>query len=164
VSCLYVHNSHGVGEPRSLLPSGDYDDRIALFDEMLRLTEIDSRGDACVHVLQPVVQSCPCKYSLSGMTKTTSSLTFVVERQDSSVEVRLSRCLCAASDGDDGTPGAILGDQVGGPARRGDDYDGGGHTLGRGLDGGDGHGVGRVDRGDRLREREIVTCDVLSKC
>jgi hypothetical protein len=100
---------------------------------------------------RPIV---PLQIFVKRETKTTSSLTFVVQRQDSSVEVRLSRCLCAASDGDDGTPGAILGDQVSGPARRGDDYDGGGHTLGRGLDGGDGHGVGRVDRGDRLREEK----------
>lgn len=68
------------------------------------------------------------------------------KRQNAPVEMGLPRDLVEPRDGDDRAPRPVLGDEVGRAAGGRDDDDGRGEALGRCLDRGDGHGVGRVDR------------------
>ena len=49
-----VQQSKSVGESGSLFPSGDDDDRITRVDETASLSEIDTKLDASINILQPI--------------------------------------------------------------------------------------------------------------
>ena len=80
-----------------------------------------------------------------------------MDGNDAPEQVRLPGHLCVPSDGHDGAPGPVLGGEVGRAASGGDDHDGRGHGLERGLHSCNGGGVGAVSGLSDLNTNKMMS-------
>lgn len=57
----YLHIAHGVGESRSLFPSGHHNDSVTGLDEAACFSETNTELYTIINILQPVISSWYCE-------------------------------------------------------------------------------------------------------
>ena len=95
-------------------PAGDNNDIVSSSDEITLLTKVNRVLDSSIHVIHP------------GSSR---SVLLIEEWNTSSEHLELSRHLGEPGDGEDGTVGLVLADDVGGGPGGGQHHDGGGLDL-----------------------------------
>ena len=106
---LNSQDSHGVGGSCPLSPAGDDDHVVSRGDELALLAKVDGVLNSRVHIVHPGSLG-------SGL--------LVQQRDTAAVELELAGHLVEPGDGEDGTLGLVLADQVGGGPTRGQHDDG----------------------------------------
>ena len=110
-------------------PAGDNNDIVSSSDEITLLTKVNRVLDSSINIIHP------------GSSR---SVLLIEEWNTSSEHLELSRHLGEPGDGEDGTVGLVLADQVRGGATGGEDHDSRGFTLVGGEDSRDSSGGGVV--------------------